>query len=187
MEKIILEEIISSTELPLSNKEKFSLITRRNKKAFYILSIYLTLALVLVYVIATGPGIVSGKRGVGELTDEDRGNFWTVAPVFCAFLFVLLSIFFIRYYLQAVHPLVKDIKKGTKLLLLLRLEKRDPFFNRFFIYTPIRKTRQIEISGEDYYQLKQGAVTLVITPHSHEILQLLNGEQEVLFHLPVAN
>ena len=187
MEKIIQEEILSTTELPLSDEEKSSLISKRNRKTFYILSVYLGLACVLLYVIATGPGIVSGNRGLGELTDEDRGNFWTVAPAFCGFLFVILTIFFIRYYLQAVHPLVKDIKRGTKLLLLLRLEKRDPFFNRFFIYTPIRKTRQIEISSENYYQLKQDAVTLVITPHSHEILQLLNSGQEVLFHLPVAN
>ncbi len=146
MTKLIQEKILKTEERPLSDTEIKILTEKRNKLLTYLLSSYIPLAIILIIVIASGPEALPHNKWMGphEVSDAERTDFNIVAPWVCIFFFIMLTGFFIRYYLQTVHPLIKDIRKRAKLVLFIQLEKREPFFNRFFIYTPIQKKRQIE-------------------------------------------
>src|SRR5262245_43046298 len=143
MKKIIKERIINTTEEPLSEKDRTELIAKRNKKAFHVFSAYIPLALILVYVFFSGPsGVYQEKYPYPEheITYDDVSNFNIAAPWTCGFFFLLLTGFFIHYYLQTVAPLIKDLRMNKKLLLQIKPEKTEMvFFNKYFISTPIFK------------------------------------------------
>jgi len=114
MKKIIQERIIRTEEQELSEKDKADLVAKKNKKLLYLLTAYIPLALILLYVYLSGPSVVyrdNDPYPKHEITDDDIKNFNIAAPIFCGFLFLLLTGFFIHYYLQTVAPLIKDLRK----------------------------------------------------------------------------
>ena len=94
MKKIINERILTTREQPLSQKDRRELIARRNKKAFYVFSAYIPLALILVYVFFSGPSVVYRDNypyPKHEITDDDVSNYNIAAPLVCGFFFLLLT------------------------------------------------------------------------------------------------
>ena len=184
MKKIIKERIITTTEQPLSEKDSTELIAKRNKKAFYVFSAYIPLALILVYVFLTGPaGVYHDKSPYPkhEITDDDVNNFNIAAPFVCGFFFLLLTGYFIHYYLQTVAPLIKDLRKNKKLLLQIKPEKTEmAFFNKYFITTPIFKKQQVQVGKSDFYSISDdNPLILELAPHSQAILRFTNDGKEI--------
>lgn len=179
--KLIHERILNIEENLLSVDDRAILIHKRNKQLRYLLVSYIPLALILAYVFFSGP---SGVYRSHEADDDDVKNFSIAAPYTCGFFFLLLTGFFIRYYLQTAAPLVKDIRKNKKLLLSIKVEKTDmSFFSKYYLTTPIRAEQQIQISGEDFYSiLDDSRLVLEITPYSQSILRLTNNEKQITFH-----
>ena len=187
MKKILQERILRSEEQKLSDKDRADLIVKRNKKLLYLLTAYIPLALILLYVYVSGPSIVyrdSYPYPKHEISDDDIKNFNIAAPLFCGFLFLLLTGFFLRYYLQSVAPLTKDIRNNKKLLLHIRPEKTEmDFFNKYFIATPLFKKQQIQIAKEDFYNIADDKpLILELAPNSHAILRFTNNGKEVTFY-----
>lgn len=179
MEGVIPEQVSGTKESRLSQNEIVKLKGIRQTEGLRLLWPYPGLSAGLLYIYVAGPG------GIGVSDGSDNLDFIAVRNWVIGVFFIAQNGYFYYLYRKTIFPLTKDIKKGTKLILFLHLEKREPFFNRYFIYTPLRKTRQLEISGEDYFRLKDGTVSLAIAPSSLVILELLNGREEIAFHLPV--
>jgi len=187
MKKIIKERIITTTEQPLSQKDREELIAKRNKKAFYVFSAYIPLALILVYVFFSGPSVVYRDKypyPKHEITDDDLSNFNTAAPLVCGFFFLLLTGFFIHYYLQTVAPLIKDLRKNKKLLIQINPEKTEmAFFNKYFITTPIFKKQQVQVEKADFYNISDDKpLVLELAPYSQAILRFTNDGKEITYY-----
>jgi len=184
MKRIIKERIITTTEQLLSEKDRKELIAKRNKKAFYVFSAYVPLALILAYVFFTGPSVVYRDKypyPKHEITDDDVSNYNIAAPLACGFFFLLLTGYFIHYYLQTVAPLVKDLRKNKKLLLQIKPEKTEmAFFNKYFIATPIFKKQQVQVEKSDFYNISDDkSLVLELAPHSLAILRFTNDGKEI--------
>ena len=187
MKKIIQERIIRTEEEKLSEKDRADLLAKRNKKLLHLLTAYIPLALILLYVYISGPSVVYRENyphPEHEITDDDIENFNMAAPLICGFLFLMLTAFFLRYYLQSVAPLTKDIRKNKKLLLHIKPEKTEmAFFNKYFIATPIFKKQQVEIAKEDFYNIADDKpLILELAPHSQAVLRFTNDGKEITFY-----
>ena len=178
VKKLIQERILNTEETLLSVEDRANLIRKRNKQLGYLLVSYIPLALILAYVFFSGPSASY------EMDDDDVKNFNIAAPYTCGFLFLLLTGFFIRYYLHTAAPLVKDLRKNKKLLLSIKVEKTDmSFFSKYYLSTPVRLEQQIQISKEDFYDISDDSrLILEITPHSQSMLRLTNNEKQIIFH-----
>lgn len=186
MDQLIREEILDIKEMPLSPAELGALKAARSGKYYYWLGAYLGLTGVIVFVtleLILAPVMPDRYGQTHARLDEGFALVRRVAPMLIIPLFflLLLNIYFYFFYKRTIAPLKQDIKKGTKLILFLKPEKREPFFGRYFIILPLQKNRQLELSGEDYYKLKENAVKLVIAPHSFKIIELLNGDDSIEF------
>ena len=187
MKKIIQERIIRTEEEKLSEKDRADLRAKRNKKLLYLLTAYIPLALILLYVYLSGPSVAyrdSNPYPRHEITDDDIKNFSIAAPLICGFLFLMLTGFFLHYYLQSVAPLIKDLRTDKKLLLFIKSEKTEmAFFNKYFISTPIFKKQQVQIAKEDFYNISNDKpLILEVAPHSQAILRLTNDSKEITFY-----
>jgi len=187
MRKLIQERIIKTEEHLLSASDKTKLIDKRNKQLKFLSISYIPLALILAYVFFSGPSVVYRDHypyQKHEFTEEDISNFNLAAPYFCGFLFLLLTGFFIRYYLQTAAPVIKDIKGNKKFLLYVKTEKTDmSFFNKYYVTTPIFKKQQLSVSKEDFYNISDNdPLILELTPHSLEILKITSNGKEISFY-----
>jgi hypothetical protein len=187
MKKIIQERILKTEEQPLSETDRTNLILKRNKQLIYLLSAYVPLALILAYVFLNGLSVIYREKypyPKHEITDEDITNFALVAPYVCGFFFLLLTFFFIRYYLQTAAPLIKDIRKNKKHLLHIKPEKTEmAFFNRYYISTPIRIKQQVQIDKDDFHSINDSnPLILELAPYSQSILRLVSNGKEIRYY-----
>ena len=187
MKKILQERIITTTEQPLSEKDRSELIAKRNKKAFFLFSAYIPLALILAFVFFSGPSVVYQDKypyPKHEITEDDVKNFNIAAPLVCGFFFLLLTIFFMHYYMQTVSPLIKDLRKNKKLLLQIKPEKTEmAFFNKYFIATPIFKKQQVQVEKTDFHNISDNKpLVLELAPHSQTILRFTNNDEEISYY-----
>lgn len=187
MKKLIQERIIKTEEEALSASDKTNLIAKRNKQLKFVSISYIPLALILAYVFVSGPAAVYREKypyPKHEITEDDISNFNTAAPYFCGFLFLLLTIFFIRHYLQSAAPLIKDIKGNKKFLSSVSAEKTDMgVFNKYYITTPIFKKQQLFVSKDDFYMISNSdPLILELAPHSLEILRITSNEKQIIFY-----
>jgi len=187
MQKIIKERIIRWEEHVLSETDRASLIAKRNKQIVFLLWSYVPLALILVYVFVNGLAVIYREKypyPKHEIDEEDITRFALVAPYVCGFFFLMLTVFFIHYYLQTVAPLVKDINKGKKHLLYIKSEKTEmAFFNKYYISSPIGKKQQIQIDREDFHNITDtNSPCLELAPHSETILRIVNNGKEIKYY-----
>ena len=185
----LMPERISYTEIqPLLPED----ITLMKDKIFRQLIIYLPGYLLLmgigIYIWLRGPEVLHDRDSFPleplQIDEETKTNFWTVAPYFCIFLFLLSTIFFGRYYFQSLHPIVKDIKKRKKSLIFYKPKKSAmAFFNRYYLSTPLFEKQQIEVSREDFESIGESdLLCLESGPESNFILSLRNGEKKINFY-----
>jgi len=188
MQKIIQERIIKTEEALLSESDRANLTLKRNKQLTYLLSSYIPLALILVYVFINGLAVIYREKKFPyqqhEIDEDDITKFALVAPYVCGFFFLMLTLFFIRFFLQTAAPLIKDIKQNKKLLLYIKPEKTEmAFFNKYYITTPVQKKQQVQIDSEDFNNITgQSDLILEIAPHSQIILRLTNNGKEIRFY-----
>jgi hypothetical protein len=163
--------------IPLTREEIFTLKVARNKKLLYILSTYGMLSIVLVFAMIRGWGRAA-RYGEDELARVNK-----IGPYFFAFIFLLLTYYFIRYYFQSVHPYVKDLKeKQKKTIFFQPLRYKTPAFEEFFFTTPLEKKQLVRVSRADYEEFIAGDTFCFDTaPYSGYIFRLLKNEQKIEF------
>ena len=185
--KIIEDRVLKTEEQLLSVPDKAELIKRRNKQLAFLLLAYVPLALILLFVYLDGLSIINRDRfpyQKHETTDEDIENFNLAAPYTCGVFFLLLTLFFVKIYIQTIAPLIKDIRKNKKLLLYIKPEKSEmAFFNKYYISTPIRNKQQVQINKDDFYSITNDSDLIVeLAPESQNILRLTNNGNQITFY-----
>jgi hypothetical protein len=185
MKKLIQEKILNTEERPLSDNDLAILKTRRNKQFQFLLSAYLPLAAILLYMTIDGLNFLQRERGRLrsrlEFDDEDISQYHLVAPYVYGFFFLILTIYFTRLYMQSLAPVIKDIKMNKKTVLHYIPEKTEmAFFNRYYLSSPIFKKQQIEVSREDFHALPPGkTLMLEMAPGSQIVLRFKTDEREI--------
>lgn len=185
--KLIQERIIKTEEQDLSDDDRLCLVEKRNKQLKFLLISYLPLVLILVYMLVNGLNEIYDHKfplEKHEITKEDVTNFNIAVPWVCGGLFLLLTGFFLNYYLQSAAPFIKDIKKNRKQLLFVNPEKTDmSVFNKYYLTTPIFKKQQMAISKEAFYSISgTEPVILEIAPNSLEVLRITSNGKELEFY-----
>jgi hypothetical protein len=185
MKKLIQERIIKTEEQPFDDSDLAFIETRRNKQFAFLVYSYLPLALICIYILINGLSVISRKKKYpwieSDAADKQATTFQEVAPYVCGFFLLMLTIYFVRYYLESVAPLVKDAKQKKKLLLHFMPEKTDmSAFNRYFLSTPVFKKQQVEITKEDFYAIPNGIpLILEMAAHSNIVLRFTNNGKEI--------
>ena len=136
--------IISTEQQPMAGDEKNILRANRDKKLFFLLGSYITLAGVVFQVLYM-------------IWDVDHPSirvlfrYYRLHLSFLAFLLIILTIYFIRYYYKSVHPLVKDVRAGKKEVIFFVPGKyQTPFFAEYYLKTVIEDRSLIRINKELY-------------------------------------
>jgi hypothetical protein len=163
--------------IPLTRGEIFTLKAARNKKLLYILSTYGTLAIVLIF------AMIRGWERAAYYSEDELASANKIGPYFFAFFFLLLTVYFVRYYFQPVHPYVKDLReKQKKTIFFQPLHYKTPAFEEFFLTTPLDKKPLVRIYRADYEEFITGDTLCFDTaPHSGYIFRLLKNEKEIKF------
>lgn len=190
MQKLIPERISYTEEKPLSKNDLELLKTKRNKQFLFLLSGYLPFIAFVLYFLIIGPDSLNIGRSSGlwrskiTIDDEQKNRFWTIAPYFVAFIFLILNIYFAKLYFQSIQPLIKDIKLNKKQLLFFKSVKSPmAFFNKYYLSTPLYQNQQIEVSREDFDNITEtNQLCLEVGPNSTFIFRLLNGEKEIKYY-----
>jgi hypothetical protein len=186
MKQELMPDRISYTETePLTPGEVTLLKDKIVKRLIIYIPGYLVLAAIGINILWQGPDILNDRPSFPlqplEIDERVKSNFWIAAPYFCLFLFVASTIFIIIYYFQALHPLIKDIKRKEKLFIFYKPKKSAmPFFNRFYISTPLYKNQQIEVSKTDFDNItEEDLLCLEVAPCSTFLLKLRNKEKRI--------
>jgi len=140
---------------------------------------YLVLTGIAIWILVRGPGVV--PRTYGPVSDDFRIRFWQVAPYFSLFLVLLTTIFLAVYYIQSVHPYLKDIQQRKKIAVFYKPKKTAmTLFNRYYITIPLYSDQQIEINKTDFDSINDGdLLCLEMAPSSYYLLNLKNNGRNI--------
>jgi hypothetical protein len=107
-----------------------------------------------------------------------------VSLYFYPIVFLALTGYFIKYYLDEVHTFEKDIKLQQKESVTFHIVKYQmPFFNHYYIKSPLEQKQVVEVSAETYRSIpEKGFLTFDIAKHSETILRLRLMDTEILFY-----
>src|SRR5260221_3217287 len=188
IKKIITERITRTEERPFSKEDLQLLKSKRNKQFRILASGYLPFIAFGLYILFMGPQSLNTGRHDNirpymkmNIDDEQRNRFWTVAPYFLGFMFLILNIYFGKLYFQSLRPLLKDIKLNKKQLIFFKPEKTAmALFNKYYLTTPLYKYQQIQVNADDFNNISDhNDLCLEVGPNSVFVLRLLNGEKEL--------
>jgi len=187
MQKLMPERISYTEKAILTPRDLQLLKDRRNRELLILLPAYFALLAIGIYKWSQGVGGLphGGYPGAKmEFHDEDVRMFDTVAPYLFGFLILMATIYFAKQFFQLIYPLTKDISKKRKSLIYYTPAKNPmPYFNRYYLSSPLYKKQQIEVSREDFESIPDNhKLCLEIAPASVLILRLRNGEREIKFY-----
>lgn len=176
MDKIIRQRVSLSETVPLTSDDLSRLQAFKWKQLKLIFIAYIPLSMILLYMLIDGMGTIERNKRTGrmELDDEDITRFHEVVPWVCGFLFLMLTLYFLKLYLSSLAPVLKDLRRKEKTLLHFMTEKSDmATWDKFYLLTPIRKSQLVRVAREDFYQVDAGRpVTLEVGTSSCYVLGL---------------
>lgn len=144
---------------------------------------FFPLAAVLLYIFLDGASMVNPRKHFrsDEYAEEQSERFYTVVPYVCGFCFLLLTTYFIYYYITTVRPYIRDLKERKKLLLHFIPDKTEMrAFNKYYLSTPVIAKRQIQVQGDDFYSIINGDSIIIETlPYSCTILRFTYDGKEI--------
>jgi len=181
-----MEERVGRTaELPLTAQDLRNLKDKRNRQIILIAPAFIALLLICIYLWISGPGAVNNRRYHDLIDDEEKiAQYERVLPYVLLFAVLMISIYFTRIFFQAIYPLMKDIRSNTKKLYYYCPAKTCmPYFNKFYISTPIFKKQQVEITRPDFESLEDNQELCVeVAPASCMILRVTHDDRSIDYH-----
>lgn len=182
----ISQNISIQSELkPLNSEEKNILRKIRQKKSKFFFSTLAGFILLIpigyLYSITTRH---VGYRSYWELSENTRLMMRRLAPYFYSFLFLLMSGYFTYYYYTLLYPITKDLKQGMKEILYYDPGKyKTPFFEEFYIVTPLLKKTRVKIAREFYNKIEENSLAAIsYSVHSHFIFSIELDDQKITFN-----
>lgn len=180
MKNLIADRIFKTEEEPLSDADLSILGVKRKNQLIIFYSGFIPLAAVLLYVLYDGISVIE-NRSRHKFSEEDTERFYLVVPYVCGFCFLLLTGYFIYYYIRMLEPIIKDLKKKKKLLVHFIPEKTEmAFFGRFYLSSPVLKKRLVQVTYEDFCIILNGdPIILELAPHSRIMLRFTYNGKEI--------
>lgn len=181
MKDALIFDSISYTKMePLTVKEIQALTNKVVKQLKIYVPGYLLLTAIAIWILVEGPSVLPGRLGTST-SENTTTLFWTVAPYFSLFLFLLTTVFLSTYYFRSIRPFIRDIKQGKKIAVFYRPKKTAmTLFNRYYITIPLCNNQQIEVSRPDFDRIKEeDLLCLEMGPSSNFILSLKNKEENI--------
>ncbi len=183
MKETLLFDSISHTKMePLTLNEIALMKSKVIKQLKIYVPGYLLLTAIAIWILMEGPSVLPMRSSRVQNMDADENTrtlFWTVAPYFSLFLFVLTTVFLAIYYFKSVRPFIKDIKEGKKIAVFYRPKKTAmALFNRYYITIPLYNNQQIELRKADFDKIREEEfLCLEMGPSSNFILNLKNNDE----------
>ena len=180
-EELIFDNISYTKMEPLTAGEITLMKNKVVKQLRIYVPGYLLLTAIAIYFLISGPESLENLRRPGDISEEMRSRFWTVAPYFSLFLFLLTTVFLAIYYFRSVRPFIRDIKSRKKIAIFYRPKKTPmALFNRYYITIPLYSNQQIEVNKADFDRIKdEELLCLEMGPSSNFILNLKNKEENI--------
>jgi len=187
MNETLIFDSISYTKMePLTTNEVQLMKNKVIKQLKIYVPGYLLLTAIAIWILVEGPPVLNTGRRIRRITiDENTTSlFWTVAPYFSLFLFLLTTTFLSVYYFRSVRPFIKDIKQGKKITVFYRPKKTAmALFNRYYITIPLYSNQLIQVNKTDFDGIKEeDLLCLEMGPSSNFILNLKNKEECIHVH-----
>jgi hypothetical protein len=103
-------------------------------------------------------------------------------------LFILLTIYFTRYFLQSAYPLFKDLKLGKKTIIYFEPGKyQTPFFAEYYMCLPSLKNPLLRIDKAMYDAIQPGCTArLALSVYSNFIFSVEVNGVTTTFNYPTA-
>ncbi len=141
----------------------------RRKKTLFLLGAYIALIAIVVVVV-----YLSGWVGTGYITEEKMERYRRGSSILAIVSFILLTGFFIVYYVKSVLPYTRDLKKGLKTVSwFYHTAYKTPYFDSFFLKTGSVKKPMLPITREMFYAVKPGVLACILfAPSSRFVLSL---------------
>ena len=165
---------ISSTreQLNFTSDEQNILWRLRNRKLLFLSGAYLSLSWVLIDVWS--------RVYAGNYWEAIKELFrFRIYPIWYLWgLFIILTIYFTRYFLKSVYPLIKDLKAGKKLVIYFVPGRyQTPFFAEYYLQTPSQRTPLVRISKEVYDSIRvDTTASISVSPYSRFVFSIeVNG------------
>ncbi len=173
----LMPERIFSTEIQPMDESDIAMFTARRTRMFtFIMSPYFTLAGLLLYKYID---LTLKYRAGTYLKGQPHGEL-VLSCVF-GFCFLMLTGYFIKYFLDELYPIIKDLQEKRKTVLFYAVHKSAMgFFNQYFISTPMYEKQQIRIEQELFDQIQEGELIAIETGvHSDMILHLKHRDRRI--------
>lgn len=129
-------------------------------------------------------GYRPGRMNDGD-DEEEMARLAATAPYFIAFIFILLTIYFIKYYVKSALPFIKDVKLGKKNVLETKAEKyKTPYAQAWYLKIPFgKRNNMIRIRQPLYDAIREDSnVRIAYAPHSQFILSIECENQVLVFN-----
>jgi len=187
-EELIFDTISYTKMEPLTRDEITLMKNRVVRQLRVYVPGYLVLTAIAIYFLIRGPESLNDFHNLQrpvlrplDIDDDTRSRFWTVAPYFSLFLFLLTTAFLAIYYFKSVRPFIRDIKNRKKIAIFYRPTKTAmTLFNRYYITIPLHSNQLIEVNKADFDRIKEGELLcLEVGPASNFILNLKNKEENI--------
>lgn len=165
---IIAMKIISREQMELTAEERRVLIGIRRRKILFLVSAYVALVAILIFIYITG-----NIRTVG-LSMERATRFKVATHVFAEVVFLVVTIAFVIAYIKTIHPYTRDLKKGLKTISWFYPSAyKTPYFDSFFLKTGSRKKPMLSISRDMWDAIRPGVLACILfAPTSRLVLSL---------------
>lgn len=185
MQKIIEEQIIRTETVPLSEIDLQTLIKRKNDLSLLAISAYISISLICLYIWLSkaSSNNVDNKSFRVFFTSSDKEVYQESILYVSIVIFLIVTLFFIKFLLKSLIPLIKDIRGKEKFLIYffpLKTIDGEPF--SYYLSIPLTKIPRIEVSKDEFESLTEKEVlTLETTPFSTFFLSLNKGHKEIKY------
>lgn len=178
MRNLVLSELDSAKEeQDLTVEEKSILQRLRIKKLSFLLGAYLPLSYIFIDAwTRVYPG--SYLEAVKALFQFRLYHTW-----YLLLLFIILTIYFTKYFFGSVYPLFKDLKTGKKWIFFFTPGKyQTPFFAEYYVKTILKDRPLIRIDKGLYDAIEDHTTACIhIAPNSEFVFSIQIGERKMKF------
>ena len=162
----------------LSKEEKRVLRIIWQRKLVIIGSTYICFVLLLFFA-----WVYSGARSY-RFGEDEVARYQYVSLILIGFFFIVLTIFFIRYYLKVAHTFRRDLQHGIKELVYFEpVGYKTPFFDTYYIRNIPGRKKNVRVNKQFFESIVPGCQACVgITPHAQFVFSIEVGGQEMYFN-----
>lgn len=160
---------------------------QRDRQLLFFIPPYIVLAGIVTYLWSSGVDSLNAGRSRYmrmEFSEDDAMRFRVVAPYAFSFFLLLGTIYFGRVFFLVILPIMKDIKSAGKSLVYYIPDKNPmPFFNKYYLSSPLYNKRQIQVSREDFESIPDNTeICLEIGAVSQTVLRLQYNNRDLKFY-----